>query len=70
MLQKILKPPITRINTDMKESARQAFAVRMGQDKPKTLQASLIDFRFILPISAYWDRLPCSRLALALLVSC
>lgn len=46
MLQKILKPPITRINTDTMKLARGAFAVRMGLEKPKTLQASLIDFRF------------------------
>jgi hypothetical protein len=56
-LQKILKPPITRINTDIKESARKAFAARMGQEKPKTPQASLIDFSFFLPIPACWDHL-------------
>jgi hypothetical protein len=55
MLQKILKPPITRMNTDTKKLARKAFAARMGQDKAKTLQASLIDFRFFLPIPASWD---------------
>ena len=46
MLQKNLKPPITWMNTDTKKLARAAFAARMGQDKPKTLQASLIDFCF------------------------
>jgi len=55
MLQKILKPPITRMSTDTKKWARAAFAARMGQDKPKTLQANLIDFRFFLPIPACWD---------------
>ncbi len=45
------------MNTDTKKLARAAFAARMGQDKPKTLQASLIDFRFFLPIPACWDHL-------------
>jgi hypothetical protein len=51
------------MNTDTKKLARAAFAARMGQDKPKTLQASLIYFRFFLPIPACWDLLPCSRIA-------
>ena len=29
-----------------------------GAEKNKTLQASLPDFCFCLPIPAYWDRLP------------
>jgi hypothetical protein len=63
MLHKNLKPLITRMNTDTRKLARKAFAARMGQKKAKTLQASLIDFRFFLPIPACWDLLPCSRIA-------
>ena len=37
------------------------FLARVGQNKAKTLQASLINFCFFLPIPACWDHLTCSR---------
>ncbi len=47
-----------RMNSDAKEQAQMHSRREWGRSKTKTLQASLIDFSFFLPIPAGWDH-PC-----------